>query len=119
MKWRRLRTLIRREVRATFRDPFTMTILITVPLAAQMVFGFILSTDVKNLAAGVLAVDQPAASRRLVAELAADGSFDPRTYRTRDEIDRALVSGDIGAAIIIPPDFDHARPGVSGRLEAP
>ena len=36
MNWRRLRTLMRREVLATFRDPFTVTILITVPLVALL-----------------------------------------------------------------------------------
>ena len=40
MSWRRLRTLIRREVRATFRDTFTVTILIAVPLGALLVFSF-------------------------------------------------------------------------------
>ena len=54
MSWRRLRTLMRREILATFRDPFTMTILITVPLAALLVFGFVLSTEVQRLALGVL-----------------------------------------------------------------
>src|SRR5262249_30113756 len=34
MSWRRLWTLMRREVLATLRDPFTVTILITVPIAA-------------------------------------------------------------------------------------
>ena len=54
MSWRRLRTLMRREVLATFRDPFTVAILITVPIAALLVFGFVLSTAVKHLALGVL-----------------------------------------------------------------
>src|SRR5439155_709184 len=54
MSWRRLRTLIRREVRATLRDPFTATILIVVPLGALLVFGFVLSTSVKHLSLAVL-----------------------------------------------------------------
>ena len=33
MSWRRLRTLLVREARATLRDPFTVTILIVVPLS--------------------------------------------------------------------------------------
>jgi ABC-2 type transport system permease protein len=109
MSWRRLRTLLRREVRATFRDPFTMTILVSVPVGALLLFGFIMATDVKHLALGVLDASQTSSSRRLVAELAADGSFDPRPYRTREAIDRALVSGEIGVAIVIPPSFERDR----------
>src|SRR5205823_13413691 len=108
MSWRRLRTLIRREVRATLRDPFTATILIAVPLGALLVFGFVLSTSVKHLSLAVLDANATAASRRLVAELAATGTFDPRPVSTRAELQRALVSGRASVAIVIPPDFDRA-----------
>ncbi|TMA55913.1 MAG: ABC transporter permease [Deltaproteobacteria bacterium] len=117
MSWRRLRTLIRREVRATLRDPFTATILIAVPLGALLIFGFVLSTSVKHLSLAVLDADGSAASRRIVAELAATGTFDPRPVRTRAEVERALVSGRASVAIVIPPDFDRAlrRTAVGGR----
>lgn len=107
MSWRRLRTLMRREVLATFRDPFTVTILIAVPLAALLVFGFVLSTEVKHLALGVLDAADTNASRRLVADLAAKGTFDPRPYASREQLEHALVTGDVGVAIVIPPDFDR------------
>ena len=107
MSWRRLRTLMRREVLATLRDPFTLTILVTVPLAALIVFGFVLATDVQNLDLGVLDTADSAASRRLVADLAAGGTFAPRRFETRAEIDRAIVAGEISAAIVIPHDFDR------------
>ncbi|HYR96507.1 MAG TPA: ABC transporter permease [Candidatus Binatus sp.] len=108
MSARRLWTLLRREVRATLRDPFTATILVAVPLLALLAFGFVLATDVKHLALGVHDASGTAASRRLVAELAANGTFDPRRFATRAALDRALVSGAISAAIVIPPDFDRA-----------
>ena len=107
MSWRRLRTLLRREVRATLRDPFTVTILVTVPLAALLVFGFVLSTEVKGLALGVRDQSDSAASRRLVAELAAGGTFVPRTFATQAALDRAIVAGHVSAGIVIPPDFDR------------
>ena len=116
MNWRRLRTLMRREVLATFRDPFTVTILITVPLGTLLLFGYVLSTEVKGLSLGVLDSNRTSASRRLVAELRAKGAFDARFYRTSGEIERGLVSGAISAAIVIPPDFDRdLRAAASGR----
>ena len=119
MSWRRLRTLIRREVLATFRDPFTVTVLITVPLAALLTFGFILSTEVTHLALGVVDADGSSASRRLVADLAAKGTFSPQPYATRQEVEHALVGGAISAALVIPPDFERARQAPQPGREPP
>jgi ABC-2 type transport system permease protein len=107
MSWRRLRTLLRREMLATYRDPFTMTILISVPLAALLLFGHMLSTEVRGLALGVLDGNQTRVSRRLVAELEADGAFVPRPFENRAGLEAALVAGKISAAIVIPADFDR------------
>jgi ABC-2 type transport system permease protein len=100
-------------VRATLRDPFTLSVLVFVPLGALLTFGFVLATDVKHLALGVVDASATPESRRLVADLAAGGTFDPRPFRTRDDVARALVAGHIGAAIVIPPDFarDLGAPG--------
>jgi ABC-2 type transport system permease protein len=114
MSWRRLRTLVRREVLATLRDPFTLTVLVAVPLAALLTFGFILSTEVNGLALGVLDADDSPQSRRLVADLAAQGTFDPIHYSTREALDDAIVAGAISAAVVIPPDFSRRwSPGES------
>ena len=105
MSWRRLRTLLVREVRASFRDPFTVIVLVAVPLAALLLFGFVLSTEVRQLPLSVLDADDSAASRRIVAELAAAGTFVTVRARTREEIERALVDGRVSAALVIPPGF--------------
>ncbi len=106
-RWRRLRTLIHREARATLRDPFTVAMLIAVPIGALLIFGYTLAVDVKELALGVHDASGTAASRRLVAELAANGTFAPRRFATRERLERALVAGGISVAVIIPPDFDR------------
>jgi len=107
MSWRRLVTLIRREVRATLRDPFTLTILITVPLGALLIFGFTLSSEVHDLNLGVYDQSQSAASRRVLADLRANGDFRLRPFRSRAAIDRALTAGQISGALIIPATFDR------------
>jgi ABC-2 type transport system permease protein len=117
MSWRRLRTLFLREVRATLRDPFTVTILVSVPLAALLVFGFVLSTEVRGLALGVRDLSGTAASRRLVAELGANGTFVPHAFATDRALDQALVGGGISVGIVIPPDFDRdLQRGVPPRV---
>ena len=105
MSWRRLRTLLLREVRASFRDPFTVTALIAVPLGALLLFGYVLSTEVQHLPIAVLDADNSTASRRVVADLGAAGTFDAMRVDSREDIERALVDGRVSAALVIPPGF--------------
>jgi ABC-2 type transport system permease protein len=104
---RRLRTLLQREVRATLRDPFTVSVLIAVPLVALLTFSSVLSTEVRGLELGVLDASDSRASRRIVAELAAGGTFEPRPFSRREALERALVGGRISAGLVIPPDFER------------
>ncbi|MCW5890796.1 MAG: ABC transporter permease [bacterium] len=105
MSWRRLRTLLRRETRATLRDPFTMTTLVLVPILALLAFSFVLSTEATGLRLAVLDGDHSPQSRRLLADLAAGDTFTPELVRTRAEIDARLRSGRTSAGLVIPPDF--------------
>jgi ABC-2 type transport system permease protein len=107
MSRRRLWTLIRREVRATFRDPFTVGILIGAPLVAMLTFSFVISSEVHGLHLAVLDGDHSPASRRLVADLGATGWFVTEPVETRDEITRRLRGGTLRVALIIPPDFSR------------
>src|SRR5204863_6555125 len=90
---RRLLALLQRETRATLRDPFTVAILIAVPLLALLAFGATLSTEVEHLALGLHDASGSAASRRLTAELAANGTFTVHPSATREAIQRDLGGG--------------------------
>jgi ABC-2 type transport system permease protein len=118
MRWRRLATLMRREALATLRDPFTITMLVAVPLAALLIFGFTLSTEVHGLVLGLCDQSQSAASRRLTEDLRANGDFEPRPFASRAAITRALVAGEISAAVIIPPTFDRDLGAAPARAAA-
>jgi ABC-2 type transport system permease protein len=111
--------LLVREIRASLRDVFTVTVLITVPLIALLLFGHVLSTEVQNLPLGVLDADGTAASRRLIGDLVADGKFLPNVVRTRAELERAMVDGRVNAAIVIPPGFARGLAELSRGKPAP
>ena len=108
MNLRRLRTLVVREVRATLRDPFTLISLVSVPIVALLAFSSVLATNVENMSLGVYDASRSAVSRRLVADLAAGGAFDPVAYPTREALEAALVAGRISTALILPPDLQSA-----------
>jgi ABC-2 type transport system permease protein len=112
---RRLRTLVVREARATLRDPFTVVTLVTVPIVALLAFGFVLSTEVRGMRLGVVDASDSAEGRRLVADLAAGGHFAPIPFASRAAAERALVGGELGAVLVLPPDL--AR-GFRGRDRA-
>lgn len=107
MSRRRLWTLVRREVRATFRDPFTVGILIGVPLIALLAFSFVISSEVHGLRLAVLDADRSPESRRLISDIGATGWFVTEPVATREEIAARLRGGSLGAAMIIPPDFSR------------
>ncbi len=107
MNARRLKTLLRREVKATLRDPFTLGVLIAVPLVALLTFGFILSTKVENMEIGIFDASRSSASRRLIADLAASDAFRVKRFAASEAIEHALVKGQIGAGLVIPADFER------------
>lgn len=107
MSRRRLWTLMRREVRATLRDPFTVGILIGVPLITLLAFSFVVSSEVHGLRLAVLDADQSVESRRLVADIGATDWFVIEAVSGREEIANRLRGGSLGAALIIPPDFSR------------
>jgi len=109
VSFRRLWILMRREALATLRDPFTISILVAVPLMALLLFSSIMSTDVKGLPLGVLDLSDGPTSRRILRELAVSGSFVPTRWSSRAAIESALRSGDLGAAIVVPPDLERGR----------
>jgi hypothetical protein len=111
VKARRLRTLVVREVRATLRDPFMVITLVSVPLVALLAFSSILATNVEGMRLGVHDASRGALSRRLVADLAAGGAFEPRPYATREALEAALVAGEISAALVLPPDLQDVPAG--------
>jgi len=90
-------------VLTTLRSPFTLSVLVAVPLAALLVFGFILSTEVSGLRIGILDSDHTPASRRLVADLTAKGTFVAVPFTDRTALEDAMVDGDVSAGMIIRP----------------
>jgi ABC-2 type transport system permease protein len=107
MSWRRIRTLVVREIRATLRDPFTIAILLLTPIFALLVFGSVLSTSVQGLELGAYDGDRTPASRRLLADLAANGTFTITPMATADLIGDQLIDGTLSVGLIIPPGFER------------
>ena len=95
-----------REALELLRDPIRLGFSLLGTTLLMLVFGFGVSTDVNNLSFAVLDHDQSPESRAYLSELRGSTYFTEKApLDTYAELDNRLKSGDISAAIEIPPSF--------------
>jgi len=95
-----------REALELIRDPIRLGFSLLGTTLLMLVFGFGVSTDVNNLSFSVLDRDQTPESRAYLEELRGSSYFvEKAPLSTYAELDNRLKSGDISAAIEIPPSF--------------
>ena len=95
-----------RETLELLRDPIRLGFSLLGTTLLMLVFGFGVSTDVNNLSFAVLDRDQSPESRAYLEELRGSTYFAEKApLNNYAELDNRLKSGDISAAIEIPPNF--------------
>src|SRR5450631_2176495 len=103
---RRLLAYTIREALELLRDPIRLGFSLFGTTLLMLVFGFGVSTDVNNLSFAVLDQDQSPESRAYLSELRGSTYFNEKApLNSYTELDNRLKSGDISAAIEIPPNF--------------
>ena len=96
------------------RDRLTFAMILLLPAIQLALFGYAIQTDVRHLKTVVLDESRTAESRALVTVIANTGNFDIIAHvSNRDAIRDAIESGDVTAALVIPPDY--ARDIARGR----
>ncbi|HEX6306543.1 MAG TPA: ABC transporter permease [Longimicrobiales bacterium] len=110
----RVRTLVRKEMRQILRDPKTKRIIFASPILQLLLFGYAVTTDVRDVATFVVDHDRTAESRALQDALTAGGWF--RIAGTSDrpaDLAAALDRGTAAIGLEIPRGF--ARDLGAGR----
>jgi ribosome-dependent ATPase len=103
---RRLLAYTIREALELLRDPIRLGFSLFGTTLLMLVFGFGVSTDVNNLSFAVLDQDQTPESRAYLEELRGSAYFvEKRAITDEADLISRLKSGDIKAAIEIPPNF--------------
>jgi ABC-2 type transport system permease protein len=102
----RIWELVVKEFRQIFRDPRMSRVIFVTPIIQLMLFGYAVSTDVRNTSMFVVDHDGSAASRELVSAFTSSGYFRlvGRSDRPADLV-RALDRGDAIVGIEIPRGF--------------
>lgn len=98
---------VRKEFYHVFRDPKTMLLLFGLPIVQIVLFGFALTTEIKNTNIVISDYARDEASKRITDKLEASQNFEIKTdLLTHDQIENAFKEGDIKLAIVFPAHFN-------------
>ncbi|MEW5910224.1 MAG: ABC transporter permease [Thermodesulfobacteriota bacterium] len=108
MTWSRVRELVRKEFIQLFRDKKNRPILIISPIIQLVLFGYVVTTDVRDIRVGLIDQSGSVESRRLIDSIDGNNTF-RIMYRIEDPkaMDRLLLDRKINLGILIPPDFSE------------
>ena len=107
-----------KEIRHILRDRRTMLILFGMPLIMMLLFGFAISTDVKDVR--LVAVTTPAdhLTQRMLARLDASEYFIlTHTAQTTAEAEHLIRNGQADIAIVFSPHFADRLPKGQGQVQ--
>ena len=101
------------------RDRITVMMMVGLPAVQLALFGYAIRTEVRHLPTVVMDESRTPESRSLVDAMRNTANFDiVGEVRSRDEIRSRIESGDVRAAVIIPPDFaNEMKRGHTGRAQ--
>jgi ABC-2 type transport system permease protein len=102
----RIREMVKKEFRQLFRDPRLRRVIFIAPMIQLIVFGYAVSTDIRNTPTFVVDQDGTRASRDLVEAFTASGYFRVvgRSLRPADLV-RALDHGTAIVGLVIPAGY--------------
>ena len=102
----RVRWMVRKELRQVFRDPRLARVVIVAPIIQLLVFGYAVSTDVRDTPIVVVDHDHSRESRELVESLTAGGYFRVVEVSERPaDLADALDHGRAALGVTIPPGY--------------
>ncbi|MFZ1911799.1 MAG: ABC transporter permease [Propionicimonas sp.] len=103
MSLKRIRLLIWKEFRQLRRDPLLLRLLMLMPVAQLVLFGYVVAADVKDLATAVVDLDRSATSRVITDAFRGSGYFSIAARPASEgELQPLLDRGTIRVAVVIP-----------------
>jgi len=103
--FKRFLAVLRKEWIQVRRDPFTLRMIIALPVMQLFLFGYAINTDPKHLPTGLLSADHSKYERTIVAALRNTGYYDIRELNSEAEAERGLAEGELLFVVNIPANF--------------
>lgn len=89
-----------------FRDFRTLLILFGIPVAQVLIFGFVVSNDIKNIKISILDYSHDEISRKITDKILSGGYFELHSYLSDyDQIETVFRTGNVKEVIIFEPGF--------------
>lgn len=101
-------SFVRKEFLHIFRDPRTMLILLAMPIVQIILFGFAISTEVKNVRVAIYDPSKTIETQQITDKIAASEYFSlERSIASPADADELFRRRDIDMAIVFAPDFGN------------
>jgi len=104
----RVLAVLAKEFTQLRRDRLTYAMIVLIPIAQLLLFGYAINSDPHHLPTAVYVQDQGPLARSTLAALSNSSYFDvTRVAHSSAELDRLLARGEVQFAVTIPGDFDR------------
>lgn len=119
MNWLRIRELVRKEFIQLFRDKKNRPLLLIAPLIQMIVFGYVVTTDVRDIRAGLLDQSRTPESRTFIDALSANKTFRITHFCDHPkELEELLLKRKVDLVVKIPPNFSaQIRKGSTAKVQ--
>lgn len=99
---------VKKEFFHIWRDKSTLFILLGMPVAQIIIFGFALTNEVKNAKFAVLDQSKDIATSQLITEMDASRYFDlSKNLTSYKQIEEEFKKGTVKLAVVFPPNFNE------------
>ena len=105
MNLRRLEILLRKEQRQLFRDPFSFLVGILLPLLMLLLFGYAMSTDVRNIRLAIVMPERSTEANELIARFQASRYFQTEIFHSTQAGTDAVKNHQADACLYLPQDL--------------
>ena len=105
---RRFMAVLRKEWIQVRRDPFTLRMIVALPVMQLFLFGYAINANPRHLPTGLLSADHSKYERTIVAALKNTGYYDIRILSSEAEAERGLATGELLFVVNIPANFSRS-----------
>lgn len=105
---KQLITFVKKEFHHILRDTRSMLVLIGLPIVQLLIFGFAITTEVRNADIAILDNSKDEVTQNIITKIESSEYFDiDRTISTDEQIEKSFKSGRIKLAIVFQPNFQN------------
>jgi ABC-2 type transport system permease protein len=105
---KQLLTFIRKEFHHILRDKRSMLVLLGLPIVQLLIFGFAITTEVRNANIAILDNSKDEATQNIISRIQSSKYFDiDRTLVSNTQIEKAFKTGKIKLAVVFQSNFQN------------